>query len=218
MITALVTAYQGHDHVLTVPVSIGPLILRVALLTAVPAIAGFAVLRGFVPETGRAATAMVAASAVGAIVLELMLSAGLALPPQLVVLLLALSSAPLWLVLSRDERKAKVVAFGRACAPWIVVAAAVAAFVAFGRAWPVRPPSEPLMHTAIVFALTGLSWFTVCRPAGAGPARVALRVVATALALAALAGTAYAITARPLERAAGSPPAINATTAYNGSD
>ncbi|ONI90350.1 hypothetical protein ALI144C_03115 [Actinosynnema sp. ALI-1.44] len=187
---------------LTVPVSIGPLILRVALLAAVPAIAGFAVLRGFVPEPGRAATATIAASAVGAIVLELMLSAGLALPPQVVVLLLALAAAPLWLILGRDERKARVVAFGRMAAPWIVTAAAVTAFVAFGRAWPPREASESLLHTAIVFALTGLSWFTVCRPTGPGLASVALRVVATTLALAVLAGTAYAITVRPLERSA----------------
>nr|CTQ88618.1 hypothetical protein [Kibdelosporangium sp. MJ126-NF4] len=206
---------QGHDHVLTVPVSIGPLVLRIALLAAVAAIAGFAVLRGFVPESSRAATALVAASAVGAVVLELMLSAGLALPSQVVVLLLGFSGVPLWLILTGDERVARFVAWGQTAAPWVVAAMAAAAFVTCG--WALLSGSLPpaVLHTAIVFALTGLSWFTLCRPATTGTAWVAVRVVASVLAMAAMVGTAYTNATRPPEPVQGAAPATNATPAYN---
>jgi hypothetical protein len=190
---------QGHDHVLTLPVSIGPLILRVALLATVPAIAAFTMLRGFVPEPRRTATAMVAVSAAAAILLELMLAADLDLPAQGVVLLLALAAAPPALLLTKDERT-PIAGISRKAAPWIVAALAVAALVMFGRAWLADTVRPAALHAAVVLALTGLSWFTLCQPRR--PIRAVwllLWVEATVLAMAMLAGTAHAIVLQPLE-------------------
>jgi hypothetical protein len=185
---------QGHDHVLTVPVGFGPLVLRIALLTVVPMIAGFTMLRGFVPEAGRAATASVAAAAAGAIVLELMLATGLDLPPQVVVLLLALAAVPP-ILLVKDKAATPV---ARA-APWVTSAVAIAALMMFGRAWLTTTDRLTALHTAVVLALTAVSWFTLCLP-GRQTRLIWLLLWAevAVLAMAMLAGAAHAIVLRPV--------------------
>jgi hypothetical protein len=188
-------ALAQHDHVVTAPVSIGPLILRIALLAAVPAIAAFAVLRAFLPEPTRTGAALVAGAAAGTVMLELMLSDGLDIPPQAVVLVLAGLAVPLFLILSRDERFTTAIARARTFAPWVVSVAAALAFVEFARVW-LDNGKPALLHTAVVLALVGLSWFTVCRPRHRA-ARILIRIEAGVLATAVLAGSAQAMVLRP---------------------
>jgi hypothetical protein len=192
-----VLAQGGHDHVLSVGVSIGPLVLRVVLLAAIPAVAGFALLRGFLAEPGRWAVAAVVGVAGGAAVLELLLSGGLNLPQATVPLLLALLAVPLYLVLSRDERFAPAVGRVRRLGPWVFWPAAALATVEFARAWLAGVPARTatLLHTSVVLALVALAWFAVSRtrrPAG-------IRVGAGVLALVLLAGGAQATLLRPAE-------------------
>jgi hypothetical protein len=188
-------AQGGHDHVLSVGVSIGPLVLRVVLLAAIPAVAGFALLRGFLAEPGRLPVATVVGVAGGAAVLELLLSGGLNLPRATVPLLLALLAAPLYLVLSRDPRFATAVGRARRFAPWVFWPAAALATVEFGRAWFAEGRTATLLHTSVVLALVALAWFAVSqvrRP-------VVLRVGAGVLALVLLAAGAQATLLRPAE-------------------
>jgi uncharacterized protein DUF6239 len=156
----------GHSHVLSVGVSIGPLVLRVALLAAVPAVAGFALLRGFLPEPGRGTTMAVAGIAAGAVVRELMLAGGLDLPEQVVPLILAALAIPLYLIKTANPRRAKVI---RMIAPWILGLSGILALVMFGRAWlgsGAPATVARLLHTGVVLALTGLAAFVVCRMRG----------------------------------------------------
>jgi hypothetical protein len=182
-----VAALLQHDHVLRVPVSIGPMIIRIGLLVAVPAVAGFAMLRGFLPDPTRRTVVWVAGLAAAGVLLELMLAGGLDLPAQAVPLLLAGLAAPIFLMLSGDPR------FGRVhrLAPWVFAPTGAFALVEFGRA--VLGGGNPaVLPTGIVLALMGLSWFALCAPGGR-LATVAARIEAALLANAALAGSAYAI-------------------------
>ncbi|GAB1511501.1 DUF6239 family natural product biosynthesis protein [Actinophytocola sp. KF-1] len=156
----------GHGHVLTVGVSIGPTVLRMALLAAIPVVAGFALLRGFLAEPDQRTRTAVIAAACGAVVLELLLSGGLDLSERLVPLVLALLVLPLYLVRSRDPRFTPAVDLARRFAPWIFWPAAVAAVGLFARAWLVRAEparTETALHTGVVVALVALAWFTVAR-------------------------------------------------------
>jgi hypothetical protein len=179
----------GHGHVLTIGVSIGPTVLRMALLAAIPVVAGFALLRGFLAEPDRRTRTAVIATAGGAVVLELLLSGGLDLSERLVPLMLALIVVPLYLVRSRDPRFAPAVDVARRCAPWIFWPAAAGAAALFARAWladagPER--TETLLHTAVVVALVALAWCTVVR------AGWSLRLGGGALAMVLMAGAAQA--------------------------
>jgi hypothetical protein len=194
---ALLAQGGGHDHLLTVGVSIGPLVLRVVLLAAIPAVAAFALLRGFLPEPGRWTLAVVVGVAGGAAVLELLLSGGLNLPQATVPLLLALLAAPLYLVLSREPRFAPAVGRARRFAPWVFWPAGALAAVEFARAWFAGGPARTatFLHTSVVLALVALAWFavsTVRRP-------VVLRGGAGVLALVLLGGGAQATLLRPAE-------------------
>lgn len=187
----------GHGHVLDVGVSIGPLVLRVALLAVVPAVAGFALLRGFLAEPGRRVPAAVIACACGAAVLELMLSGGLNLSERWVPLLLALLVLPLYLALSRDPRFTPAVGAARRFAPWVFWPVAVLAVDQFARAWlagvaPAR--METLLHTGVVLALVALAWFAVVRTRSL-LWTVGVRLGAAALAMALIAGAAQATVA-----------------------
>ncbi|WP_158885700.1 DUF6239 family natural product biosynthesis protein [Amycolatopsis anabasis] len=174
----------GHDHVLSVPVSIGPLVLRIALLSAVPVVAGFAIMRVFQLESSRATKFGVAAVAGIAVVLELLLAGGLDLPEQAVVPLLAALAGPLYLLRSQDPRFRVAVGRTRRAAPWVVSVTAVAAAVEFGRAWfGGRESNAALLHTGIVLALVALSWFVLCQPRSRA-VRVLVRGQAVVLAVA----------------------------------
>lgn len=154
----------GHDHVLSVGVSIGPLVLRIALLAAVPVVVGFALLRGFLTEPDRRGLAAVVSCACVAVVVELLLSGGLTLSQRLVPLLLLLLAVPLYLALSHDPRFAPAVTRARRLAPWVFWPAAVLAAEQLARAWftGAGPVITPL-HTGVVLALVALAWFAVSR-------------------------------------------------------
>ena len=178
----------GHDHVLTVGVNIGPTVLRIVFLVAVPVVAAFGLLRGFLTEPDRRAHAAVISCAGGAVVLSLMLSDGLDLSERLVPLLLALLALPLYLVLSSDPRFSHLVGFGRRFAPWVFWAVAVLAGDQFVRAWL----GGGSLYTGVVLGLVAMAWFVVSRPrAGAGT--VGVRVGAALLAMLLIAGAGQAV-------------------------
>jgi hypothetical protein len=187
-------AVGGHDHVLTVGFSIGPLVLRLAVLVAVPVVACFAMLRGFLPEPDRRTTFGVVLAAGAATLVELLLSGGLRLPEQTVPLLLAALALPLYLIRSCDPRFAPFVARARAFAPWMFGLCAVLAAVELGRAW--LDGAVTGLHTGVVLALVGLAWFAVARPRRLV---AVVRVAAAAVGLAMIAATAQAVVLRPQE-------------------
>ena len=181
-----------HDHTLNLPVSIGPLVLRVGLLVAVPAVAAFAMLRGFLSEPSRRTAAVVAGSAATAVLFEFMLADGMDFPRQVVVLVLAALAAPLVVILSRDPRHAAARGRARACAPWMVTLSAGFALVEFVRAVLGAGELTVLLPTAVVLALVGLSWFTVCGVRGRVTGPLVL-IEAALLGNAVLAASAYAL-------------------------
>ncbi len=193
----------GHDHVLTVGVSIGPLVLRIALLAAVPVVAGFALLRGFLAEPDRGALAAVIGFAGGAAVLELLLSGGLNLSQRWVPVLLLLLAVPLYLVLSRDPRFALAVDLARRLAPWVFWPAAALAGEQFVLAWFVGagdPGTATALHTGVVLGLVALAWFAVAAPRRTA-STLGVRVGAALLAAAIIAGAGQAMVLRPAEPA-----------------
>ncbi|HEU5475585.1 MAG TPA: DUF6239 family natural product biosynthesis protein [Actinophytocola sp.] len=179
-------AQPGHDHQIDLPVTIGPLILRVVLLVAVPVVAAFAMLRGFLPEPDRRAAALVAGTAAVAVLLELMVANEIDLPVQTVPLVGALLAAPMFVVLSRDHRFDRT--RSRLCrlAPLVVSVCAALAFVEFVRALAGGWAPVPL-RTGVVLALVGLAWFTICHPG------MLVRIQAALLANAALLASAYGL-------------------------
>jgi hypothetical protein len=172
-----------HNHVLDVGIHIGPLVLRVALLAAVPIVAGFALLRGFLPEPGRTARTAVAGVAAGAVFLELMLAGGWDLPTQVVPLLLAAMGAALYLSRTSDPRAERFLRVG----PWVFGLTGVFAVVELVRAWVVGGGAAVVMHTGAVLGLTSLAWFAVSRPG------IATRVGAAVLAVVLLGSAAQAV-------------------------
>jgi hypothetical protein len=196
---SLLLAAGGHAHGhLELGFSVGALALRVLLLAAVPVVAVFAVLRGFLGEPSKFTTVAVAMAAAAAAALELLLSGGLNLPEQVIPLLLAGLVLPVYLALSKDERFAKAVAFGRRFAPAVVAVVAVLAVVQFGLAWFARADvarTAILLHTGVLLALVALVWFAVARPRGR-VVTMGTRVGAALLGVGLLAGTAQAITLR----------------------
>jgi hypothetical protein len=198
---------QGHDHVLSVGVSIGPMVLRIALLAAIPAVAGFALLRGFLAEPGRRATFAVAAAAAGAAVVELMLSGGLNLPVRVVPLLLVALAVPLFLILSTDARFTQAIGRARRFAPWVFGAAAVLALTEFARSWldEASPAAAATgLHTGVVLGLVALAWFAVARPRGR-LVTTGVRAAAAVLAMLLVAGAAQAVVLRGPEATPGTP-------------
>jgi hypothetical protein len=183
------TVVAQHDHGIGVPVTFGPLLLRVVLLIAVCAVAGFALLRGFLPTPERSTLRWVAVLAPVAVVLELMLAGGFALPSQVAVLALGLLFVPGYLAISqRDSDPA------RRAVPFVLALTAGLALVQFGRAWLGGGP-EVLLHTGLIVAVTGLSWLTVGLPRPR-LARVGVLALAYVLATAVLAGAAQATVAQ----------------------
>ncbi|WP_460405349.1 DUF6239 family natural product biosynthesis protein [Actinophytocola sediminis] len=199
----LLIVAQGHSHQLELGVTMGPLVLRVAVLAAVPVVAGFALLRGFLTEPGRLPTAIVVAVAGGVGALELLLAGGLTLPQQTVPLLLAALGAPLYLALSRDRKAARSVDRARRLAPWVfwpVAALAVTQFWLAMFADASRERTAVGLHTAVLLALVALSWFAVARPRRGVRA---LRAGAALVAVGLIAGTAQATVLRPAETVPG---------------
>lgn len=197
---SLLLAAGEHGH-LDLGVSVGSLALRVVLLAAVPVVAGFALLRGFLADPGRFTTVAVMGVATGAAAMELLLSGGLNLPDQVVPLLLAALALPMYLVLSHDERFAPAVGQARRAAPLIFTALAAYAAIQFGTAWwagagPDR--TATVLHTGVLLGLVALTWFALSRPSNRA-ITAGTRVAAALLAMAVLAGAAQAVTMRPPE-------------------
>lgn len=196
MSTSLLLAVGGHEH-LELGFSIGSLLLRVILLAAVPVVAAFAFLRGFLGEPSRFTTVAVALAAATAATMELLLSGRVNLPEQVIPLLLAALALPIYLVLSRDERFARAVGLGRRFAPLVFAVLAVLAFVQFGLASVAgRDRATMLLHTGVLLGLVALVWFAIARP-HARTVTLATRAGAALLGVALLAATAQAITMRP---------------------
>lgn len=196
----LVLAAGDHGH-LDLGVSVGSLALRVVLLAAVPVVAGFVLLRGFLAEPGRSTTVAVMGVAAGAASMELLLAGGLNLPEQVVPLLLAGLALPMYLVLSKDERFATAVGLGRRLAPWVFWPAAALAVVQLVIAWSAGAGPDrtaTVLHTGVLLALVALVWFAVATTRDRR-AVLGMRVGAAVLAVATLASTAQAVVLRPPE-------------------
>jgi hypothetical protein len=183
---------QGHDHVLTVPISLGPMVLRVALLTAVPAVAAFAVLRPFVPTPSRRTSAVVTTTSALAVILVLMLAGGIDIPAQAAVLVLAALACPLVAVFGEhvDRARSLVVRAG----PWVLAATTVLAVVEVVRGWLVDGAAGQVavvLYTGAALALVGVSWSAVCQPKGR-PMKFLVHGTAVVSALAALVGATQA--------------------------
>src|SRR6266511_2328994 len=151
----------GHNHTIDVPVLIGPLALRVALLAAVCAVAGFALMRAFLGTPSRATTGAVTSCAAVATLLEFMLAGGFDLPDQAAVLILAGVAVPLVLAMSRTPDAAR---YAERAAPWVLGVTAMAAFVEFARAKLAGGINPTMVHTGLMLALGGLSWYRLRLP------------------------------------------------------
>jgi uncharacterized protein DUF6239 len=194
----LLLSVGEHGH-LDLGFSVGTLILRVLLLAAVPVVACFAFLRGFLGEPSRRTVVAVAIAAATAATMELLLSGQVNLPEQVIPLLLAALALPVYLAMSRDERFARAVGLGRRFAPLVFAVTAALAAVQFGLALLAdagRERTTTLLHTGVLLGLVALVWFAVARPRGRA-VTMGLRVGAALLAVGLLAGTAQAITMRP---------------------
>src|SRR5690349_2304665 len=113
----------GHNHTIDLPVVLGPTVLRVALLIAVCAVTGFAVMRAFLGEPSRTAVAYLTGCAGGAVLLELLLAGRLDIPDQLAALLLAALAAPILLATSRKPAAARLTELARLASPVVLAVA-----------------------------------------------------------------------------------------------
>lgn len=196
---SLLLAVGGEHGHLDLGFSVGPLILKVLLFAAVPVVACFAFLRGFLGEPSRRTVVAVALAAATAATMELLLSGQVNLPEQTVPLLLAALALPVYLVMSRDARFARLVAFGRRFAPVVFAVVAVLAATQFALALGTgRERTATLLHTGVLLGLVSLVWFAVARPRGRA-VTVGSRVGAAVVAVGLLAGTAQAITMGPVD-------------------
>jgi hypothetical protein len=186
----VVSAQHGPDHPFSIGFSIGPLILRIAVLAAMSVVAGYVLLRPFLPDPGvRTSMCAVGAAAVG-VSFELLLSGGLGLPEQLVPLLLAGVALPLYLLGSTDPRFARPVGLGRSLAPWVFVGMAITSASVLCQAWFAGTPANvatTTLHTGVVLTLVTLTWFVVA------PFGVVIRVLGAVLASALVLSTAQTV-------------------------
>lgn len=183
---------QGHDHVLTVPVSVGPTALRVALLFAVPAVAAFGLLRPFVPDPGRRTSAVVTAASALSVLLVLLLAGGVDLPSQAVVLVLAALACPLAAAVGTNV--ARLRALVALAGPWVLLTTTVLGAAEVVRGWLADGAANQLAvvhYTGAVLALVGLSWSAVCLPGGR-PMKSLVHGAGAVSALAALVGATWA--------------------------
>ena len=161
--TAVPASAQDHNHFITSPVDIGPLVLKVALLVALPAVAGFAMMRGFLGTPSRGTAAFVAVCAAVAVCMQLLLSSGFALPPIAIPLTLAAAGWPVYLAFADREPPWLL----RASAPALTVAVSALAALLFAKAWLGTPDGEDrtaLLHTGMMVAFAGLAWLTIGVP------------------------------------------------------
>jgi hypothetical protein len=202
---SLLLAAGEHGH-LSLGFSVGSLILRVVLLAAVPVVAAFAMMRGFLGAPSRRGTVAIVLVAMTAATMELLLSGGLNLPDQAIPLLLLALALPVYLVLSRDERFAAAVGLGRRLAPLVFAVVAVLAAVQFGLAWFAgagRDRTAVVLHTGVLLGLVALVWFVIAAPRRR-LVTLGTRAGAALLGIGLLAGAAQAITMRTPDPVPGS--------------
>jgi hypothetical protein len=190
----------AHDHILDLGIGIGPVVLRVALLATVPVVAGFTLLRGFLPAPSRTTATWVVGAAGGVVMLELLLAGGLSLPVQVVPPLLGALAGALYAVRSTDPRFARLRAMLRLAGPWLVGLTGVAAMVEFVRGW-LAGDAIPL-HTGVLLAMVALAWSVVCAP-GRRFDRMVARATAVVVAVALVGSSAKAMVLRPPDPVAG---------------
>ncbi len=189
-----------HDHVFDLGIGIGPVVLRVALLAAVPVVAGYTLLSLFLPTPTRTTALWVVGTAGGVVMMELLVAGGLSVPVQVVPLLLGMLAVALYAVRSTDPRFAPLRAVLRRLAPWVLLGCAAAALLEFGRGW--SSTGAVALHTGTMLAMVGLAWFILCRPRHRS-GRLAVRGTAAVLAVALIGGAAQAIVLRPRETTPG---------------
>jgi hypothetical protein len=181
----------GHPHG-SLGITVGPMLLRVLLLTAAVTVAAFATLRGFIgPPRHRTAVWMWSAAAT-VVVVELLLSDGLDIPPRAVPLVLAATGTPAYAIFSRDRRRAAARGTLRFAAPWACATAATLAAVEFTRAWTTTTAEQRtvLLHTGTQLAAVAVSWLVISNPRHRATA-LTLHTTTTALAMLVLTGAAH---------------------------
>lgn len=182
---------QQHGHTLSVPISFGPLALKVALFYAVPAVAGFALLRGFLERPSKYTAAFVCGSAALGVVLELMLAGRLEVTNRIVFFAFVAGSLPVLIILA--PAAAPLAASARRAAPYVLAVASVAATLHFAKAW-LGAGLPTTLHSGVILALAGLAWLPLVectRRAARFTVHAGAALVATAL----LAATAQATVA-----------------------
>ena len=156
-------AAQDHGHVIDVPIDIGPLALKLALLLSLPAVAGFAMMRGFLSSPAKSTAAFVTVCAGVGVSMELLLATGFTLPPVVVPLALAAAGGPVYLVFA--DRADLVVL--RWVAPGVLLASTAVAGLVFADAWLATPAGDQrtaILHTGMIVAFAGLGWLAVGLP------------------------------------------------------
>jgi hypothetical protein len=177
-----------HDHSISVPVHIGPLVLRLVLLAAVAAVAGFALLRAFLPEPDRRTRVWITVLAGVAVLLESMLAAGFDLPTQAIVVVLVALAVPTRVAFAGPA--VRVAGTARALAPWVLSLACGAALVEFARAW-LGGAAGSRLPTGLILGLTGLAWVTFALPRSRW-LKVMVQLEAAVLAVMVVAGAGQA--------------------------
>ncbi|WP_051773251.1 DUF6239 family natural product biosynthesis protein [Saccharothrix sp. NRRL B-16314] len=173
----LLSAGPEHGHAPPGGAVAGP---ATAVLLALPFVAGFALLRPFVPAPGRGSRELLATATAGAVLWEVFRLPADA-PRPLVAALVALALlVPLAVTLSRSTS-----ARTDAVQSWLFAAAAATAAVAFQHA---RGPAG----VAVLCGMTALAWYPLCATRSRG-GTVVLRTAAAVLALALIGGVAQAV-------------------------
>lgn len=161
-----------HDHTLDIGVSLGPLGLRVALLVVVTAVAGYALLRPFLPaELGGSARWVTIAAGCGVLV-AVLLADGTAVPQPAVALLVAVAVVPIYATHGGGHAGWRLL---RPAAPVVLAVTAAGAIVQFARALldDAAPQSVAVYcYDGVLLALIGLSWYVLCRHRSRAAARI----------------------------------------------
>ncbi len=176
---------MGHDHGFNLAPTAGPALVGLVSMLGSLAVAAFALLRSFVPESGRSTHLVVTTAAGGVLLLRLLLTDAIDVPRAAVALLLAAIVVPLVATVRSDPPRHPFAVLVRRLAPWLLVVTACGAGIELARAVTGAGDFVPLASTAISVSLVGISWLTM------GPARHAgLHVAAWVLGNALIAGTA----------------------------
>lgn len=191
LVAGAAPAVAQHEHTLSVPISFGPLALRVVLLYAVPAVAGFALLRGFLERPSKHTAAFVCGSAALGVVVELMLAGKLEVPNRIVFVAFVAGCLPVFLTLAPVAAPLAVPA--RRAAPYVLAVASVGAALHFAKAWT-GAGMPATLHSGVILALAGLAWLPLvgCRTR---PARFTVHAGSALVATALLAAAAQATVA-----------------------